>query len=279
MRIQYLGTAAAEGFPGVFCNCEYCRAARGDLKKELRTRSQVLIDGNLLVDFCPDTYLHSLRFGIDFSAVKYLLVTHSHTDHFYAQEFVNRGGNFAKQMQSSDLQIYANAEVLSVYREGTAREMLENIGSHIQLIQVRPFEKFSAGGYEILTLPASHTKNEDALLYSISNGESTLLYLNDTGLLREECYQFLSKNGIKAGFVSMDCTFADSPGPHSERHMGFEQNEIVRQKLQQYDLVCEDAKYYVTHFSHNSAPFLKRMETEALKRGFYAAHDGLTVEF
>lgn len=28
MKITYLGTAAAEGFPAMFCNCEYCREGR-----------------------------------------------------------------------------------------------------------------------------------------------------------------------------------------------------------------------------------------------------------
>ena len=28
MKFQYLGTAAAEDFPAVFCNCEYCQKAR-----------------------------------------------------------------------------------------------------------------------------------------------------------------------------------------------------------------------------------------------------------
>lgn len=28
MEIQYLGTAAAEGLPALFCDCETCRKAR-----------------------------------------------------------------------------------------------------------------------------------------------------------------------------------------------------------------------------------------------------------
>ena len=278
MRIRYLGTAAAEGFPGVFCNCEYCRRARSDLKKELRTRSQALIGEDLLIDFGPDTYLHALRFGLDLSAVKYLLVTHSHTDHFYAQELVNRGGNFAKQMRELEINIYGNSDVLTVFRDGTSREMSESVGEHIRFVRVAPFEKFTAGEYEILTLPASHTKTEQSLLYCISREGKTLLYLNDTGLLKEECYRFLAENGVRAHFVSLDCTFADSSKPHSERHMGFEQNEIVRQKLQQNHLVFEDTKYYVTHFSHNSAPFFDRIAAEAEKRGFFAAYDGLSAD-
>ena len=28
MKIKYLGTAAAEGVPAIFCNCETCKEAR-----------------------------------------------------------------------------------------------------------------------------------------------------------------------------------------------------------------------------------------------------------
>lgn len=100
MKIRYLGTAATEGFPAAFCNCKSCTAARKDISKELRTRSQMLIDTELMIDFPPESYYHAMRFGIDLSAVRTLLVTHSHTDHFYAQEFVNRGYKFAEGIAS-----------------------------------------------------------------------------------------------------------------------------------------------------------------------------------
>ena len=65
MKITFLGTAAAEGFPALFCNCEYCREARRLGGKNIRTRSQCLINENMLVDFPPDTYLHMLQNGIE----------------------------------------------------------------------------------------------------------------------------------------------------------------------------------------------------------------------
>ena len=82
MEVQYLGTAAAEGFPAVFCNCAYCKAARADLMREWRTRSQMLIDRRLLIDFPSDSYMHAVRAGIDLPAGRTLPVTHCHTDHF-----------------------------------------------------------------------------------------------------------------------------------------------------------------------------------------------------
>ncbi len=64
MRIKYFGTAAAEGFPGLFCSCEACERARKAGGKNIRTRSQALIDRALLIDFPADTYMHVLHGGL-----------------------------------------------------------------------------------------------------------------------------------------------------------------------------------------------------------------------
>ena len=278
MKIRYLGTAAAEGFPAVFCNCAACKAARKDIGRELRTRSQMLVNEDLLIDFPPESYYHAMRFGVDLSAVRTLLVTHSHTDHFYAQEFVNRGYKFAEGMASESLDIYGNSEVLSVYEESTRREMRDAVREHIHLHCIRPFDSVWAGGYEIFVLPAHHPPKEEALLYGIRKGKKALLYLNDTGAVSDESMRFLEENNFCADFVSMDCTFADDIGPHSERHMGFAENEKLRDRLLKNHLISPDAQYYVTHFSHNSIPLRERIEAEASRRGFTAAYDGLEIE-
>ena len=76
MKIKFLGTAAAEGWPAVFCNCENCKKAASLGGKNIRTRSQILVNDDLLIDLPPDTYLHKLAHGLDLSKVSVLLVTH-----------------------------------------------------------------------------------------------------------------------------------------------------------------------------------------------------------
>ena len=78
MNIQFLGTGAAEGIPALFCNCNFCRSVRLRGGKAVRSRAQVLVDGELSIDFPPDAFYHGLGAGVDLSAVRYLLVTHSH---------------------------------------------------------------------------------------------------------------------------------------------------------------------------------------------------------
>lgn len=274
MKIKYLGTAAAEGFPAAFCNCQHCLRARRELSYEWRTRSQALIDGDLLIDLPSETYMHAMRFGIDLSAIRTLLVTHSHTNHFYAQELVNRGDKFAYRMAAQTLDIYGNEGVFEVFREGTAREMREDVSEGIKFHCIQPFTRFETGGYEVFMLLATHMQAEKALLFCIRKEGKTLFYLNDTGLLSEACYTYLAEQKLCADFVSFDCTLADSALPHSPRHMGFLENEIVREKLIKCGAASAETKYCVTHFSHNSAPFRDRIEEEAAKRGFLAAHDG-----
>mgnify|MGYP003538011910 CR=1 FL=1 len=70
MKLQYLGTAAAEGIPAIFCDCENCRKSREAGGKNIRTRSQALIDDELLIDFPADTYMHFLNFEMPLTKIK-----------------------------------------------------------------------------------------------------------------------------------------------------------------------------------------------------------------
>lgn len=51
MKILYMGTAAAEGWPALFCSCPICTHARETGGRNLRTRTPALLDGSLLLDF------------------------------------------------------------------------------------------------------------------------------------------------------------------------------------------------------------------------------------
>ena len=54
MQITFLGTGAATAVPLPFCSCPTCRAARVQGGKDLRTRSALLINDDLLIDCGAD---------------------------------------------------------------------------------------------------------------------------------------------------------------------------------------------------------------------------------
>ena len=75
MKIQYLGTAAAEGIPAIFCTCELCRKTARAGSAEVRCRSSVLINDQILIDLTPDIYYQKMRWNLDLSQLEAVFVT------------------------------------------------------------------------------------------------------------------------------------------------------------------------------------------------------------
>ena len=53
MKLKYLGTAAAEGLPGIYCECDNCKKSRKLGGKNIRSRSQALIHPMMAEDETP----------------------------------------------------------------------------------------------------------------------------------------------------------------------------------------------------------------------------------
>lgn len=278
MKIKYFGTGAAEGFPAMFCNCSYCKNAKALGEAEFRTRSQVLIDDVLCVDFPPEAYAHSLKHRVNLSKIKHVLVSHSHMDHFYAHDFILRGYKYATKMEEDVVEIYGNSEVLKVYCECTARELKSDVAPNICLNEIKPYQKLTVGKYNVLTLPACHSNQEDALLFYIENGKKGYLHLYDTG---EDCvgsFGFLKDNGAKADLISFDCTFLNCQAEKNARHMGIENVMNLKSKLTELEICDKNTKFVITHFSHNGNPVKSNLKLIEEKYAVTAAYDGMEIE-
>lgn len=262
----------------MFCGCSFCKKIREIGESEFHTRSQVILDDTVCIDFPPEAYYHSLKYGVDLSALKYLLVTHSHMDHFYAHDFILRGYKYA-QLDGGIMEIYGNSDVKSVFEHCTAREMKPEVAPNFAFHEIKPFEDFNVGGYRVITLPANHGTTENALLFYIGRGGKGYLHFYDTGIVSDKALGFLKDKGVKADLVSFDCTFVCNAGNEKARHMGIPDNMIVKQKLLDLDVIDKNTKIVITHFSHNGKPFRAVLENLEREYGVIAAYDGLEVEF
>lgn len=276
MKIKYLGTAAAEGWPALFCECTSCQKARRLGGKNIRTRSQAVIDDTLLVDFPPDVYMHVLNGDLRLSQVNTLLVTHSHQDHFYPLDLILRGKPYAHNPVARLLNIYGNEAVEAQYHRALAEENdSSNLTDVEQYHKIHAMEKFqTADGYQITALLADHKKTEECLLYLIEKDGKCIFYANDTGWFPEITWNKLK--GKHIDLASMDCTFGK--GYSESNHMGIENNVKVKQELIKMGCVDEDTKFVITHFSHNANLTHEDLEREASKYGFLVAYDGFEVE-
>ena len=277
MKIQFLGTGAAEGFPAVFCNCDNCVNVRKIGESEFRTRAQVLIDGILSIDFPPDVYFHSLKYGVDLSNLKYLLVSHSHMDHFYAHDFILRGYRYAA-LAEPVLEIFGNSEVKKVYQECTLREMKPEVAANLSFIEIKPYSVFNIGGYKIIAFPANHSKTEQALLFYVEKDGKGYIHMHDTGRLDGGAFKFLKDNGAKADAVCLDCTFVGYTGGETARHMGIADGMLMKEKMLDAGIIDADTKIIISHFSHNANPLRINLKDIEEKYSVTAAYDGYETE-
>lgn len=274
MRLSYFGTAAAEGVPAVFCNCKLCREARELKGRDLRTRSQALVDDELLIDLPPDTYQHYLSYGFDLPGITELLVTHSHTDHFYATELEMRCEPLAYP-RPPVMRIYCNDAVERKFRASMPKTY--GVEKNFSVVHATPFVPLAIKDYTVVPLLARHDKAEECLLFLIESGGKAMLYGNDTGIFPEATFAYLKERATRLDLASFDCTC--QCWSEGTNHMGLEDVVKTRERLRAMGVVDDATISVVTHFSHNGLWNRATMEEEAHKLGFIAAYDGLVLEF
>lgn len=277
MEITFLGTGAAEGIPAEFCKCEFCSAVRKlGISGEVRTRAQVLINSNALIDFPPDSFYHSFAFGFSLADIGHIFVTHSHMDHFYAHDFILHGYKYAGGGLGV-MNIYGNSEVKGVFDECTAREMKPEVAEKLAFNIVSPYSCFNAGEYRVIVIPAEHTATEDSLLYYVEQENKGYLHLHDTGNVSDDAVAYLAKNGARASVVAYDCTFGAKSGNLTSRHMGLPDVLVIKEKLAAAGVIDNDTRHVLTHFSHNCRPWRRDMAELAEQYGLIAAYDGMKI--
>ena len=273
MKLTYLGTAAAEGMPAVFCNCSYCKEARKLGGKNIRTRSQALVNDDLLIDFPADTYFHFLTNGIEGDLIQNLLITHPHGDHLYPAEFEMRRSPFAHEMREQTLGVYCGAGAIKKI------EQIPNV-KHVELHKLYPYQPTAVGNYTVTALPARHMDDptEEPFIYIICGKDATLLYAHDTGYFYDEVFQYIEKEGIRFDCVSYDCTNVSISYSDKGGHMGISNIGRVHDRLMKMGAIDENTIEIVNHFSHNGNPLQHVVEDLVKDYGWLVAYDGMTTE-
>ena len=226
MKFTFLGTAAAEGFPAVFCDCPKCRRAAAAGGKNIRTRSQSCMDEKLLIDLPCDTYLHMLQNGLDLLKVRNILITHIHEDHFYPRElfYLNKGFSHPP----------ADWPGITVWGSEDVRSEIEVLREHthgmVRFQEIHAFTPVQIDKYTVTPLPAFHgTKHP--YIYMITNGEKTILYAHDTDIFLPEVWEYLEREKPYFHMVSMDCTEGAMDDLEYNCHMCLGRNIRCRQKM------------------------------------------------
>lgn len=273
MKLQYLGTAAAEGVPSLFCRCEVCKNARARGGREIRSRSQAIVNDRLLIDFPSDSFYHCTQFGIDLSQLESCIITHIHGDHTFPWEFHHiRRGNSELPADYRGFHLYGSEDI-----EARFADPVKNTNGRLQLHSVPPFEPFWLEGLKITALKAKHG-TAHPYIYMIEDGKSALLYAHDTEIFPDETWEYLQRVGVKFDLVSLDCTGGAAEKIEKYSHMYLGINQKCRERMLDMGLADSKTIFVLNHFSHNglSANYQELCQI-VTPLGFDVSYDGKII--
>jgi phosphoribosyl 1,2-cyclic phosphate phosphodiesterase len=269
MKIQWLGTAAAEGWPAVFCTCEACKKAAQLGGKNIRTRAGAIVDDVLLIDLNPDLYAQKLSLGLDLCLLKDIIVTHNHGDHLTPLYI-----EFRKAVY------YGKAlPVIPIYGPYDIMDDLMPYKEYLEMHTVEAGDEFDTAMHHVTVLPAVHSA-KNGKFYLIEREGKSFLYMHDTGFQCDEALEMLKQRvRYPIDVISMDCTYGPNPlPPNYTSHMGFAENIKLKERFMRDGVADGHTRFVSNHFSHNGHMLHEEMCKYMEPYGIEIAYDGMIAE-
>ena len=274
MRILILGTSAAEGWPGLFCDCESCLRARELGGKNIRSRTGLLIDNDVKVDLGPDTLCQLHAAGRNLAGVRHLLVTHTHADHYRPLDLRYRPPVFAHWPggETPVLYIHGNENVQPIAERHLGDDLAEcAVAFHHATLG----DRFDLGSKTATVLRANHNPKEECLNYLISDHSGTHLHACDTGWYPDETWRLLE--GVTLNSVTMEC--CNGPlGDAYEGHLSIGGLLRMRGRLDEIGCLTPNTRFVAVHFSHNTGLTHEQYESRLCPHGVQVGYDGMVIE-
>jgi len=300
LRVKFLGTSAGELYPGMWCRCANCEAARAGSPRDRRQSAALYIESKLvdhmgssgtsksaiLIDFPSEIAVQAERHNVSLPEVEHLLVTHSHGDHWFpyllrwrsrssipcevgASPDVSVGG--ARFTELPLLHVYGNSAVEAVLK----RELGDRLNDYeIEFHPIHVGQEFAVGDFGVSAVAANHdVGREDAVHYVISSGDRCMLYGLDGDTFLPAARGALQR--FKFDLVVMESTYGHGNG---KNHRNFERVIEEADWLRTGEMVKSGGTIVATHFSPHHCPPHQLTEAYLANWMIDAAWDGMEIE-
>jgi len=271
LDILICGTAAAEGWPALFCHCQPCAEARSRGGKDIRSRSAYAVGESIRIDFGPDSNHHSFAHQLPYERLTHLLMSHSHADHFSPVEFGYRRKGFSQIPEGNLLHIYGNDRV--------RQKLVEAVGENLDAVYAlfHPIEVWQpvqlTDGVTAIAVPAEHDRSELCVNWLLEQRGRRFLQGHDTGVWTDETFDRLAQFPMDS--VALDCTYGGLPP--GTGHMSCQQVVDVAERLRGSGALKPGAQVIATHFSHNGGWLHDEMIRFFAPHNIEVAHDGMRL--
>jgi adenosylcobinamide kinase / adenosylcobinamide-phosphate guanylyltransferase len=249
MTVRLLGTGAADGWPNPFCSCPRCATER----RHGRTRGQTaaLIDDAVLIDCGPETPQAAARFGIELGAVRSVLITHQHSDHFGPAFLLHRSW-----VASTPLTVIGPPDVVDACRPWLPEDHA------VEFRPVQPGDRelihTERGSYDVRVLAARHATQlgasggTESVLFDIATPhDGRVFYATDTGPLPEATVEAVRQ--ARFDVVLLEETFGDHH-THGTDHLDLATFAEQVRRLDSVDAITEGTDLVAIHLSHHNPP-------------------------
>lgn len=289
MKITFLGTAAAELYPGTWCSCDYCDYARTHGGRNIRTNSAVHFAEKCLIDFPPDLTNKALAYNIDLRPIELLLCTHSHEDHFFPQALQWRYSVYgAEKMDGTErynapcarfgelplLRVFGNRQVFWKLSEALPGKDLADFAMDFTVVD--PYREYHHAGVDFIPMLATHTDrgNEHGLIYLVYVQGKSFLYATDSDTYMDRTRDCIRSHKVDA--VIMECTFGEAN--KGRGHMNLERMWDEVRFFEENDIFTGAPQVYLTHHSPHRMPPYDRLCEMLQGTCVRSAFDGMKLE-
>ncbi|PZE21584.1 MBL fold metallo-hydrolase [Paenibacillus xerothermodurans] len=271
--MTFLGTGAAEGIPNPFCQCGICENARRKGGVEVRTRSAFRLNERVHIDYGPDTFAQALKCGINLHALKHIIVTHTHEDHYCVNQLNLR--QMARDRGEEPLRIYLTSPAYKWAFERMTKHELSLIKNGIvQLVEIDYLKEYVIGGMKVRAFPGNHRghgEHEQAANYLITLPDGrTMYYAVDTGYYFEDTFGLLQSHTLD--LLVMECTFGSHALAPGAEHLDIYSFIRVLETLLQQGTINQDTRILATHINHADG-----LDYDGLQQ-YFANNAPVTVE-
>lgn len=279
----FLGTSAAEQFPGIWCSCKNCSEARIRGGRNIRRNSSAMIGPHTLIDFGPTIVNQLDQHGMSLLNIDTVLVTHAHEDHFFpwylrwrrfpegqttTPKGHEKGPTFTKPLP---LTIYGSKVVKERTLEAIRQEP-EN--HHLTLVVLEPFKEYVANHVRFTPFVANHDFRQDCFNFIIEYSGKKILYAVDTAWFLEEAMEFLKMHRFDLIVMEGTYGFNEEHNFHETGHCNFYANKQAREWMLGEKVIEESTPFVVSHVSPHHSPPHDESSILLKKWGLTLAYDG-----